>query len=293
MAILTFISSEYQARFLLLSFVPIALLVPLGLRYMESVFTAKKPYYKTTISLLVIGISLIFAFSSFYTASATFSSIGPSISEQQYDELLAIKENATSMGINENTILVSSDFTSYYWIEYVFDQEVQLNNIQNNDSNQSFYYISVDGDNGKENNNQEKLMMGSNVPGSFFLPYGPSLLSNSADVVIIGNQSKMGSFPNNDGKINGTGPHNMTMNNTAHHNLNKTIFNGSKPLNKGNSTPNSAMNNGALVPKGNFSAGGPMNQRAGQGMSGRFNSLYPSGTIVFNGNYVKVYKIST
>jgi hypothetical protein len=111
-------SSQYQSRFLLVAFLPIALLVPLGLKFLEIEFITRYPWKKRLTTLLVLGVALIFAFSSYYTASESFDSLEPTITTDEYNELLAMKNTFANV-TDQNITLVAADFQTKYWVEYV------------------------------------------------------------------------------------------------------------------------------------------------------------------------------
>ena len=83
--LLAAVPSEYQSRFIMLAFVPIALIVPVGLQLIENVISMKYPSRNFLKIGLISMIAILFAFSSLYTASEEFSNMGPSISSEQYD----------------------------------------------------------------------------------------------------------------------------------------------------------------------------------------------------------------
>ncbi|HII83822.1 MAG TPA: hypothetical protein HA271_03045 [Methanobacterium subterraneum] len=147
--------SDYQSRFMLISFLPIGLLVPLGLKFLETEFLGKyarkTPTRKTLVKIIVASVALIFAFSCFYTASESFNSLEPTITSDEYQELLEIKASFANI-TNENMVIVASDFQNKYWVEYVLGDVGVGNNVtvveniqgvQDNYQNSTIYSIST------------------------------------------------------------------------------------------------------------------------------------------------------
>ena len=80
------IDSQYQSRFIMLAFVPIALMVPLGLKLIENWLSKKYPSKKGLKFGLISITAVLFAISGFYAASASFSSMGPSITTESVQQ---------------------------------------------------------------------------------------------------------------------------------------------------------------------------------------------------------------
>lgn len=78
--------------------------------------------------MLVIMVALIFAFSSYYTASESFDSLGPTITSDQYQELIKIKQDYLN---NPNSVIVAGDFQTKYWVQYVLGNNVTISEDQN------------------------------------------------------------------------------------------------------------------------------------------------------------------
>jgi hypothetical protein len=127
--ILSVVPSEYQNRFIMLSFVPVALLVPLGLQLVEKWFYNRFHDRNGLRIGLISIIAILFALSSFYTASESFSDMGPSISSEQYNALLEIKAANTTEKIDSNGIMVVSEYHAGYWVEYVLGMQVESGNV--------------------------------------------------------------------------------------------------------------------------------------------------------------------
>lgn len=284
-AILSFIpSSQYQSRFLLMAFLPIALLVPLGLKFLETEFLARYPDRKQIISLLVILVAVTFAFSSYYTASEGFDNMGPTITSAQYNELLEIKQNLTSFP-DMNAVYVASDFQSKYWVEYVLGGNVttssSIDDVQAEYPNSTIYVVSFTGTNQSSGPNQNSgafQPQNGNYEASFLLPYGPPILPYSLDKIPTGNsQSQMGVNGNQaPGNITGTPgqggaqPGNMS-------------FNGTRPsLQPGNST--------AIPGVGQTASSGAQNTSSDSKTSPTGGLSNISGTTVFSGTYFKIIR---
>ncbi len=297
-------ASDYQSRFLLMAFLPVGLLVPLGLKFLETEFLGRYSK-KTLITILIAGIAMIFAFSCFYTASESFNNLEPTITPQQYNELMEVKASFANV-TDENMVIVASDFQNKYWVEYVLGDMGNGNNItvvesiqgvQENYQNSTIYVISAQ-------NNQTSSSMGSNgISGinagssmdenyslSFLLPYGPPILPNSLDLIPSfsnGSQTTQNSIQR------GNQPAGGMFNNTNSPHGNKTA-NGGIPGNlpsNGNQTNNTVqppgnMNNQTNLPQGNKMGSGG-NDQSRQTV----DSLTSSGTTIFSGSYFKIIRI--
>ncbi|WP_394700773.1 glycosyltransferase family 39 protein [uncultured Methanobacterium sp.] len=300
-------ASDYQSRFLLMAFLPVGLLVPLGLKFIETEFLGRYSK-KTLITILIAGVALIFAFSCFYTASESFNNLEPTITPQQYNELLEVKASFANV-TNENLVIVASDFQNKYWVEYVLGDMGNGNNVtvvesvqgvQENYQNSTIYTISTQ-------NNQTSSSMGVNgISGpnaggagssmdenyslSFLLPYGPPILPNSLDLIP---SFSNGSQTTQNSMQGGNQPTGGMFNNTNSPHGNKTA-NGGVPGNlpsNGNQTnnivpPPGNMNNQTNLPQGNNMGSGG-NDQSRQTV----DSLTSSGTTIFSGNYFKIIRI--
>jgi len=272
-AFLSFIpSSQYQSRFLLMAFLPIALLVPLGLKYLENEVLVRYPARKMVITLMVIMIAVIFAFSSFYTASEGFDNMGPTLTSAQYNELVQIKQKIT----DENAVYVAADFQSKYWVEYVLGGNVttssNIDDIKTEYPHSTIYVVTLTDSNQTSGGFQQN---NGNYEGSFLLPYGPPILPNSLDKIPTGNsesQTQPGRNSNNPPPGNISAPDNNTGGPPG-----SIASNGTPPsLLQGNTT--------ALI-----GANGQTSPNSGQTPSQGPN-LNISGTTVFSGTYFKVVR---
>ncbi len=300
-------ASDYQSRFLLMAFLPVGLLVLLGLKFLETEFLGRYSQ-KTIITILVAGVALIFAFSCFYTASESFNDLEPTITPQQYNELLEVKASFANV-TNENMVIVASDFQDKYWVEYALGDMGSGNNItvvenvqgvQENYQNSTIYTISTQ-------NNQTSSLMGSNgISGintggtgssldenyflSFLLPYGPPILPNSLDLIP---SFSSGSQNTQNSTQVGNQPNGAMFNNTNSPHGNRTV-NGGLP---GNLSSNSNQANNTIQSPGNMNnqtnplqgnnPGSGGNDQSGQTV----DSLTSSGTTVFSGIYFKLIRI--
>ncbi len=128
LSVMPSIDSQYQGRFMMLAFVPIALMVPLGLKYIEKWLSTKYPSKKKLKVGLITLMAVIFAMSSFYGATEEFSSMGPSITTEQYNDLVQIKASYLDGEIDSNGIIVVNDYHTGYWAEYVLGMQVETGN---------------------------------------------------------------------------------------------------------------------------------------------------------------------
>jgi hypothetical protein len=300
-------ASDYQSRFLLMAFLPVGLLVPLGLKFLETEFLARYSH-KTLTTILVGGVALIFAFSCFYTASESFNNLEPTITSQQYNELLEIKASFANV-TDENMVVVASDFQNKYWVEYVLGDVGNGNNVtvvenvqgvHENYQNSTIYVISAQSNQTSSSTSSSKLSgtnavraagsnLGENYSLSFLLPYGPPILPNSLDLIpsfisrsqTTKNPTQMDNQPL--GMTNSTNrpPGNMTTGTSGSA--------GNMPSNiTGNMQPPGNMTNGTNQPlgQGNIQGAGS-NDQARQIV----DSLTSSGTTVFSGKYFQIIKI--
>jgi hypothetical protein len=300
-------ASDYQSRFLLMAFLPVGLLVPLGLKFLETEFLGRYSK-KTLITLLIAVVALIFAFSCYYTASESFNNLEPTITPQQYNELLEVKASFANV-TDENMVIVASDFQNKYWVEYVLGDMGNGNNVtvvesvqgvQENYQNSTIYAISTQ-------NNQTSSSMGFNgISGtnsgnagssldenyslSFLLPYGPPILPNSLDLIP---SFSSGSQTSQNSMQGGNQPTGGVLNNTNSLHGNKTANGGfpgnlSSNANQTNNTvqPQGIMNNQTNPPQGNNMGSGG-NDQSRQTV----DSLTSSGTTIFSGSYFKIIRI--
>jgi len=261
------IDSQYKGRFIMLAFVPVALMVPLGLKYIENLISKKYPSKNMAKITIVSTIAVLFAFSAFYSASGEFSSMGPSISTEQYNELVKLKGS-----IDNNTIVVVGDYHTGYWVQYVLGTQISTGNVsdvQQQYPNQTVYAISLTEDMQKGFGGNYQYTWNLLFPYSF--PLGGLSLGNS------------GSKPNDmQGGLNDTVKNNMTP--PSEGLRNRTMFNMSGSPPSGNFTP----------PGGNRTSGNAFNGniRGNPGGNNRDQDYSSYGTLIYSGNYIKVYKIS-
>ena len=260
------IDSQYQSRFIMLAFVPIALMVPLGLKLIENWLSNKYPS-KNGLKLGIISIiAVLFMISSFYTASATFSSMGPSITTDQYNDLVKIKADYLNGKIDPNGIIVVNDYHTGYWVQYVTGMHVETGNtneIQAKYLNQSIYALTL------TENKQSGLKGGFEYSWNPLLPYsfpfGGFNMGNSSN----GNQNALNNPPNQISRNNMTAPPSGGLGNNTRFNRS-----GSSPPSFTNMTQNRDV--GSL-------------QMPDQGSN---QLMTNSGTLIFSADNLKIYKIS-
>ena len=312
-------SSQYQSRFLLISFLPIALLVPLGLKFMETEFMTKYPSKKKATTILVISIALIFAFSSYHTASESFNNLGPTITVDEYNELVKMKKSFVNSA-DENIIILAADFETKYWVEYVLGDPGNNNKVnvtenvqglQNKYQNSTIYSISSQdnetssspGSAQLSRNTQSKqndtTVNNGRVPGSdtstnydtsFLLPYGPSILPNNLDMIFnTGGKPQIGQNQ----MFRGNQPPGNTTNSTNGPSGNMTPFNNGPPGNMTNNTNMQPLDN--MFNSTNMTQHVPGNNMGspsdGRGMN-LLESFTNSGTTIYRGKYFKIVKIT-
>lgn len=320
-------SSQYQSRFLLMAFLPIGLLIPLGLKFMETELLVRYPSKKRVTTVLILLVAVVFAFSCYYTASESFNNLGPTITTDEYNELMIMKAefvNAT----DQNIVILAADFQTKYWVEYVLGDIRNGNNVtvieniqgvQDKYQNSTIYSVST-------NNNQSSISDAGNSSGtsgtnpinmngnrmgnggfdqnndyslSFLLPYGPPILPYSLDMIRTSNggsplaQGQMGNGNQHPGNMtNGTSrpPGNMTPNNGGP--AGNMTNNGGNMTNNTNNNmqPPDNMNNVT-----NMLQSTPGNNGGGSSDGQAMNileSLTSSGTTIYNGKFFKIIRIN-
>ncbi|MHA1649407.1 MAG: hypothetical protein ACTSYB_04355 [Candidatus Helarchaeota archaeon] len=141
LSILVIIPASWQDRFMLLAFSPIALIVPIGVKYVDILLTKKAPS-KVRVRYAVVGsITILFAFSSFFIAMQMFPLMGPTITMEQYQELELIKNNYIPDQLNTSGVIHVYDFTFGYWVKYVLDMDYITGNLTEIAGNYEGHYI--------------------------------------------------------------------------------------------------------------------------------------------------------
>ncbi|HML04672.1 MAG TPA: glycosyltransferase family 39 protein [Methanobacterium sp.] len=268
-AISTFpsIDSQYQSRFIMLAFVPIALMVPLGLKLIEKWISNRYPSKKGLKWGIVSIIAVLFMLSSFYSASATFSSLQPSITIDQYNDLVKIKAEISNGTIKSNGIIVVNDYHTGYWVQYVTGMHVETGNstseIQAKYPNQTIYALTLTENQQSGLKNSFESSWNPLFPYSFPL-FGLNITSNQNGP---GNQNAPGNMPDQISRNNMTVPPSGGLGNKQFNRSSST------PPNFGNMTQN--MNTGSSMP----------NQSSNQ-------LITSSGKLIYSSNNLKIYKIS-
>ena len=269
--ILSIVPSDYQNRFIAMVFVPVALITPLGLKFIESKLSGKYPgKNKFKIGVICI-IGIIFAMSSFYTSIDTFSNLSPSISSAEYNNLTQIKANYIPDKIDPNGIIMVNDYHSGYWVQYILGMQVETGNLtelKTKYPNKKIYAISLSQTQASNPNTRDQFNWDPLLPYSF--PFGGfNLLSNLRSFGLpLGND---------------------TFN----------ISKGAPNIANKNLTHNSS-NNPPNHPNGTDPMNASIQMQQGFGNNGRINGgigdlsmeISSSSTIIFNGGTVKLYELS-
>lgn len=283
------VDSQYKSRFIALAFVPIALMVPLGLKFIENWLSKKYPS-KKGLKLAVIGvIAVIFAISSFYTAAGTFSNMGPSITSDQYDNLVQIKANYTSDKIDPNGIILVDDYHTGYWVQYIMGMQVETGNVeelQEKYPDRTVYAVILteNGDN-RQSQGQSQLKGDFQYSWNPLLPYSfpigglnlDSSLDKSANALIDGqNQISRGNMPDSP-------PGDMG-----------NVTGQNRPITSPNDLENSGQNMSSTPPAGLNSIGQNKGDGSANGSNQAVNPAISNyGTLIFSGDNLKIYKISS
>ena len=275
------VDSQYKSRFIELAFVPIALMVPLGLKFIENWLSKRYPSKKRLKLGLISVIAIIFAISSFYTATEEFSGMGPSITSAQYNNLVSLKENITSNNIDTNGIILVDDYHTGYWIEYVLGMQVETGNlseIQKEYPNRTIYAVTL------TQNGQSQLKGNSEYSWDPLLPYsfpwGGWSFINSTNGQKQLSQNISGSPPGDLGNVTGQNRSGAPPSGLGSRGQNDK----SSPFNVTGAGPNNAAAGG----------NGPSNGGSSAGMSNQnLNQIISNyGTLIFSGSSFKIYKIS-
>ncbi len=284
LAVAPSVDSQYKSRFIELAFVPIALMVPLGLKFIENWLSKRYPSKKRLKLGLISLIAVIFAISSFYTAAGVFSSMGPSITSDQYNNLVSIKENLTSNNIDTNGIILVDDYHTGYWVEYVLGMQVETGNlseIQKEYPNRAIYAVTLTQNSQSQLKGNSEYSWNPLLPYSF--PFGGWSFFNSFNSAVAQKQlsqnisgSPPGDLRNATGQNRSGAPPNGLGN--------KGQNDKSSPFNVTGSGSNNVVGGGNGLGNGGSSAG-MSNQNLNQIISNY-------GTLIFSGSNFKIYKIS-
>lgn len=263
LSILPSIDSQYKSRFIMLAFVPIALIVPLGLKYIEKWLSTKSSFKTLKIGLISI-LAVLFAISSFYGATEEFSSMGPSITTKQYNNLLEIKASYLNGEIDPNGIIVVNDYHTGYWAEYVLGMQVETgtaDEIQQKYPDKTIYVLTL------TENQQSGLKGGVGYSWNPLLPYSFPLGGISIQDSSNGRSNSLSNPPDDIQRNNMSAPPSSGLSNNTQFNQSAT-----PPQNFGNRTQDIEsikMNN-----------------------QGSNQQTYTDGTAIFSGDNLKIYKLS-
>ncbi|KAF5079947.1 glycosyltransferase family 39 protein [Methanobacterium aggregans] len=275
LVVLAALPSDYQERFIAMAFVPVALLVPLGLKLIEKWISNRIPSKKGFKIGVVTLIAVLFAFSSFYTAAGTFSDMGPSITSDQYNELVQIKASYIPSKINSSGIIMVDDYHTGYWVQYVLGMQVETGNltdIKQKYPNQTIYGISMTRKGSMSSTNYQYLW---NPLFPYSFPFGGVNMSWNTN-------SRQSQF-----KDNLTAPKNSS--NSPPDMGNKTLPGNSS--NSPPSLPDGTSHNATTQMPG--ALGNLAEANRGGGSLNMGNSAWISrGTLLFSQGNIKVYRLS-
>lgn len=265
------VSADYKWRFLMLSFVPIALIVPLGLKLIEKWLSQRISGRKNTKKIIVGIIAVIFALSSFSTAAENFSTMGPTITIEQYQEMVKINQTVDDSG----TIITSGGGVGggmgmLYWSDYVYGDKIESMVNMTDKTNHSSYAIV------QKQDNKNGFFMGgggfmfSEISWNPLLPYGPSIINIS------------------DNRAQQHGPHFKTL-------RNMTLGNG-PPQNQsfGNGTrlpQNQTFGNGFPAPPDNLQGNAQNGMQNVNSLQNWLEEIVNQGELIYNGKYYQLYKL--
>jgi hypothetical protein len=268
--ILSIFPSDYQSRFIAIAFVPVALLTPLGLKLIENWISDKYPMkYRFKIGIISI-IAVIFALSSFYTAAGTFSEMSPSISSDEYNNLLQIKNIYMPDKIDPNGIMVVDDYHTGYWVQYILGMQVETGNITELTEkypDKKLYGITLIKNQTIPLKTVNPDIWNPFVPYSF--PFGGINLSSNAMLEGLFNKNVI----SNDRENLSIGDKNSTPNST---NGPSGLSNETMPLDAHNKTSLNVDNSRGI-----------------NGNRGSFKSInmFANGTLIFSMGQIKIYEL--
>jgi hypothetical protein len=241
-------------------------MVPLGIKLIENWISKKFPS-KAGLKLGLISIiAVIFAISSFYAASATFSSMGPSITTEQYNDLVQIKANYLDGKIDPNGIIVVSDYHTGYWVQYITGMQVETGNadeIQEKYPNRTVYALTLTENKQSGSKGSFEYSWNPLLPYSF--PFGGFNINTSSN----GNQNPLANPPNQISRNNMTAPPSGGLENNTRFNRSSSL-----PPNFTNMTQNR-----------NIGSANMLDQASNQLIRSR-------ETLIFSADNLKIYKIS-
>ncbi|OLS13122.1 MAG: Uncharacterized protein RBG13Loki_3250 [Promethearchaeota archaeon CR_4] len=113
--------SQWQARFILLAYVPISLVSAVFLKWVEYRLVLKRPSKKALKLGIVGGISTIFGIVTLVNAILFLPTMGPTLIPPQYNELVYIRNQFKPAILNSSCVIHTGSFEFGYWITYVFD----------------------------------------------------------------------------------------------------------------------------------------------------------------------------
>lgn len=129
---LSILSTSWQERFVLLSFVPIALLTALGVKFIEKQLARTYPNKKGIKNLIISGFAVIFCISTTIHAIQFTESMGPILTTEQYEELEFISTSYIPDTIDPTGIFAVQSYHFGYWITYIFDMDSTTANVSDN-----------------------------------------------------------------------------------------------------------------------------------------------------------------
>jgi hypothetical protein len=261
---------SYQNRFLLLGFVPLSLISPLCLKLLDIKLTKIKTIKGIKLGLAAIIIA-IFLISSVYASSESFSSMKPTITDEQYNTLMEAKNNYVGTKIDSNGILMGS---MIYWSEYILGLETAEGNIteiQKKYPNRKIYSVSLSMNrDGMFNDINENRTMNPLIQYliQYLSPYGG----------YYGSQTKGHS-------------RNMMGNNTTEFQHFNSDRNNQSSLQNNKSNNMSLMNNSVMFNRSNGFQNNKGNQNRPMDGFGMNSEWMNSGTLIFNESNIEIYEI--
>jgi hypothetical protein len=261
---------SYQNRFLLLGFVPLSLISPLCLNLLNIKLTKIKTIKGIKLGLASIIIA-IFLISSVYASSESFSSMKPTITDEQYNILMEVKNNYVGTKIDSNGILMGS---MIYWSEYILGLETadgNITEIQKKYPNRKIYSVSLSMNrDGMFNDINENRTMNPLIQYliQYLSPYGGYYSS----------QTKGHS-------------RNMMRNNSTEFQHFNSDRNNQSSLQNNKSNNMSLTNNLDMFNRSNGFQNNRGNQNRPMGGFGMNSERMNSGTLIFNESNIEIYEI--
>ena len=143
---LPIIASEWETRFILLNFIPISLVSSIAIYTIYTIDFTKIVHFTKKVNIkriIVYSLCIIFILSSLISMSNFIPTMGPTITESHYQELLSIKQQFYGNTIKAGDVIITSNGMDEYWFSLIFSDNniIGSNSIRTLDFNSTNYFI--------------------------------------------------------------------------------------------------------------------------------------------------------